>query len=157
MTGPDLFCPRCEEAPDYCLCPHADIPGDFDPGPVPPGGDDGAAVLDQVHGTLTCYVMFPSAEAGWAVTLFAAATWAMPYLEFAARLVIKSPVKRCGKSRLFDVLGLLVRYPLMTSDISAAALVRSVPSAEDDRAVTVMLDEADTTFGRALKGDEKAG
>ena len=85
MTGPDPFCPRCQEAQDYCRCPPADIPGDFDPGPVPPGDDDGAAVLDQAHGTLTCYVMFPSAEAGWAVTLFAAATWVMPYLEFAAR------------------------------------------------------------------------
>jgi hypothetical protein len=117
---------------------------------------DGAAVLDEVCETLTRYVVFPSDEAGWAVTLYAAATWAMPYLEFAARLVIKSPVKRCGKSRLLDVLGLLVQYPLMTSDISAAALVRSVPAYEDGRAVTIMLDEADTTFGKALKGDEKA-
>ena len=39
--------------------------------------------------------------------------------------------------------------PLLTSDISAAALVRSI-DAEDDPP-TLMLDEADTTFGKALK------
>jgi hypothetical protein len=153
MTGRE--CPNCAAVLDpdgSCFV----CGGIGDPGPVPLSEAGGADVLDQACGTLTRYVVFPSAEAGWAVTLFAAATWAMPCLEFAARLVIKSPVKRCGKSRLLDVLGLLVQHPLMTSDISAAALVRSVPSADDGSAVTVMLDEADTTFGKALKGDEKA-
>ena len=61
-------------------------------------------------------------------------------------------MKRCGKSRLLDVLAQLVRRPLLTSDISAAALVRSI---DPDDPPTLMLDEADATFG-ALKGDEKA-
>jgi hypothetical protein len=113
----------------------------------------GAETLDLVHGTLTRYVVFPCPQAADAVTLYAAATHAMPELEFAARLVLKSPVKRCGKSRLMDVLGQLMHKPLITSDISAAALVRSV--SEDDPP-TIMLDEADAIFGKALKGDEKA-
>jgi hypothetical protein len=71
----------------------------------------------------------------------------------ASRLVIKSPVKRCGKSRLLDVLAQLVRNPLATADISAAALVRSVTEKDPP---TIMLDEADAIFGKALKGDEKA-
>jgi hypothetical protein len=50
------------------------------------------------------------------------------------------------------VLAQLVRRPLLTSDISAAALVRSIST---DDPPTLMLDEADATFG-ALKGDEKA-
>jgi hypothetical protein len=74
-------------------------------------------------------------------------------LEFASRLVIKSPVKRCGKSRLLDVLAQLVRKPLATADISAAALVQSVTEKDPP---TIMLDEADAIFGKALKGDEKA-
>jgi hypothetical protein len=113
----------------------------------------GAETLDLVHYTLTRYVVFPSPEAAVAVALYAAATHAMPRLEFAPRLVIKSPEKRCGKSRLLDVLGQLVARPLTTSDISAAALVRSIP---DDEPPTILLDEADATFGKALKGDEKA-
>jgi hypothetical protein len=114
---------------------------------------DGAAVLAEVHATLVRYVVFPSPEAADAATLYAAATHAMPKLEFASRLVIKSPVKRCGKSRLLDVLAQLVHNPLTTADISAAALVRSIP---DDQPPTIMLDEADAIFGKALKGDEKA-
>jgi hypothetical protein len=114
---------------------------------------DGTGVLGEVHATLTRYVVFPSPEAADAATLFAAATHAVGKLEFASRLVIRSPVKRCGKSRLLDVLGQLVRRTLTTSDISAAALVRSIGA---DDPPTIMLDEADATFGTALKGDEKA-
>ena len=113
----------------------------------------GAEVLAEVHAMLTRYVVFPTPAAADAVTLYAAATHVANELEFAARLVIKSPVKRCGKSRLLDVLAQLVRDPLATADISAAALVRSVTEQDPP---TIMLDEADAIFGKALKGDEKA-
>lgn len=56
-------------------------------------------------------------------------------------------------ARLLDVLAQLVHKPLTTADISAAALVRSIPA---DQPPTIMLDEADAIFGQALKGDEKA-
>src|SRR5260221_1434232 len=42
---------------------------------------------------------------------------------------------------------------LLTANISAASLVLSI--SEDDPP-TIMLDEADTTFGAALKGDERS-
>ena len=113
----------------------------------------GAQTLDLAHATLTRYVVFPCPEAADAATLYAAATHAMPELEFAARLVLKSPAKRCGKSRLLDVLGSLVAVPLLTANISAAALVRSIGK---DSPPTLLLDEADATFSKALKGDEKA-
>jgi hypothetical protein len=133
-------CAECANKPGACGCePLAQV--------------SGAEVLDAVHAELTRYVVFPCPEAADAVTLYAAATHAAPHLEFAARLVIKSPVKRCGKSRLQDVLGPLVCRPLLTSDISAAALVRSISV---NSPPTIMLDEADTTFGKALKNDEKA-
>ncbi len=114
---------------------------------------DGAEVLDAVLAILRRYVAFPCFEAAVAATLYAAATHVADELEFASRLVIKSPVKRCGKSRLLDVLAQLVRNPLATADISAAALVRSVTRQDPP---TIMLDEADAIFGKALKGDEKA-
>nr|WP_300610603.1 DUF3631 domain-containing protein [Trebonia sp.] len=104
----------------------------------------GALVLDEVRAVLTRYVVFPAPEAADAVTLYAAATHIASELEFAARLVIKSPVKRCGKSRLIDGLAQLVRNPLATADISAAALVRS---ASEQDPPTIMLDEADAIFG----------
>jgi hypothetical protein len=60
-------------------------------------------------------------------------------------LAIKSPVKRCGKSRLLDLLEALCHNPLLTVNISVAALVRSI--GEDDPA-TVLVDETDTVFGK---------
>ncbi|MGO9079559.1 MAG: DUF3631 domain-containing protein [Streptosporangiaceae bacterium] len=114
---------------------------------------DGAAVLDEVHGSLTKYLVFPSEAAAYAVTLYAAATHAAAELEFATRLVIKSPVRRCGKSRLLDVLAGLVHRPLITANMSAASFVRAINPADPP---VSMLDEMDTIFGRALKGDEKA-
>jgi curved DNA-binding protein CbpA len=114
---------------------------------------DGAALLDEVRGTAAEYVVFPTEAAADAVTLYAAATHAASRLECAPRLVIRSPVKRCGKSRLLDVLSQLVADPLLTVDISAAALVHSLDPFDPP---TVILDEADAIFGRALRGDEKA-
>jgi hypothetical protein len=114
---------------------------------------DGAALLNEAHETLTRYVIFPSPEAADAAALFAATTHAAHEFEFATRLVIRSPVKRCGKSRLEDVLAGLVQCPLLTANISAASLVHSI---DPDNPPVIMLDEADTIFGKALKGDEKA-
>ena len=67
---------------------------------IPRGEDlDGAALLDEVHAAYTRYVIFPSPEAADAVTLYTAATHAQTAWEHASRLVIKSPIKRCGKTR----------------------------------------------------------
>lgn len=114
---------------------------------------DGAEVLDLVHKTLKAYVVFPSAEAADAVTLYAAVTHAVTELDVAPRLVVKSPEKRCGKSRLLDVLVSLVRTPLPTANVSAAGLAWSIT---DDDPPTIVLDEADATFGQALRNDDKA-
>jgi Protein of unknown function (DUF3631) len=112
-----------------------------------------AELLDQVANALRWWMKFPCTEAADAAALYVAASWCAPSLTFAPRLRVKSPQKQCGKTRLMELLGHLVRNPMMTSNISAAALVRSIT--EDDPP-TIMLDEADATFGRGLKGDERA-
>src|SRR6266567_2126387 len=81
-----------------------------------------AELLDQVCGALRWWVKFPSPEAADAVTLYVAATYAAPRLQFASRLRVKSPQKRCGKSRLLELLSHLVYQPLKTVKISAPAL-----------------------------------
>jgi hypothetical protein len=75
------------------------------PAPVPPipGAPNGAGLLEGLHGALTRYVIFPSPQAADAVTLWTAATHAQPAWEHAPRLAVVSPLKRCGKSRLLDV------------------------------------------------------
>lgn len=106
-------------------------------------GECGADVLDAVREVLTRFVVLPSSAATDAVTLWIAATHAVDHIEHATRLVIKSPEKRCGKTRLLDVLEGTVRAPIATVSASVAALFRLI--GEQQR--TILLDEADTVFG----------
>ena len=103
----------------------------------------GARLLDELHQALTRYVVLPSPEAVNAVVLWTAATHAAPAWNCAPRLDITSPVKRCGKSRLLDIIEATCYHPLLTVNISPAALVRSIGSDPP----TLLLDEADTVFG----------
>ena len=105
----------------------------------------GAELLGQLHDALTRYVILPSPEATDATVLWIAATHAQPAWEHATRLVITAPEKRCGKSRLLDVIEATCHKPLITVNVSPAALVRSIGETDPP---TLLLDEADTVFGR---------
>jgi len=108
------------------------------------GSDGGAALLDDLNETIKTYVVLPSAEAADAVTLWIAATHALPAFQHATRLAISSPEKRCGKSRLLDIVAGTCHKPLMTANASTAAVVRSIG---DENPPTLLIDEADTIFG----------
>jgi hypothetical protein len=127
---------------------------DDDGNPLPDGLDlDGAALLDEVHRSYIRYVIFPSPEAADAVALYTGATHAQRAWEHASRLVIKSPIKRCGKTRLQEVARELVHNPLPTTNISPAALARSI---NEDDPPTLILDEADTVWGKKEQRSEGA-
>jgi hypothetical protein len=112
--------------------------------PEPLPDEDGASLLDELRAVLVKYVVFPSPASADAVTLWVAATHAQKAWNCATRLVIKAPEKRCGKSRLLDIIEGTCHNPLMTVNISAAALVRSIGI----NPPTLLLDEADTVFGK---------
>ncbi|MDP9798314.1 hypothetical protein J2S43_006826 [Catenuloplanes nepalensis] len=105
---------------------------------------DGAALLDRLHAALTRYVVLPSPEATDAVVLWIAAAHAQPAWAHAPRLVIRAPEKRCGKSRLLDIVEGTTHNPLITVNASTAAVYRSIGS---DDPPTLLVDEADTIFG----------
>jgi hypothetical protein len=111
----------------------------------------GAAILDDVAAVLDRYLVMPSPEARDAVVLWIVATHGQAAWEHASRLVVSSPQKRCGKTRLLEVLVRLAHNPLPTSNISAAALVRSILA---DDSTTLILDEADAIFKR--RGGERS-
>ncbi len=113
---------------------------------------DGAELLAELHDALTRYVILPSPEATDAVALWIAATHGQPAWERATRLDVTSREKRCGKSRLLDIIEATCHDPLITVNISAAALARSI----GDDPPSLLLDEADTVFGKGIKGDDKA-
>ncbi len=113
----------------------------------------GAELLDAVYKALKKYVIFPSESAAIAVTLWVAATHALPAWQHATRLVIRSPQKRCGKSRLLDIVMLLSFNPLMSSDMSTAVIYRSIGD-NDANTPTLLIDEADALFGTKIKAEQ---
>ncbi|WP_338602623.1 DUF3631 domain-containing protein [Saccharopolyspora sp. SCSIO 74807] len=110
----------------------------------------GDALLDELHDALTRYVILPSTHATNAVVLWIAATHAQPAWAHAPRLVIRAPEKRCGKSRLLDVVEATSHDPFLTVNASTAAVYRSIT----DDPPTMLVDEADTIFGTNAEANE---
>ena len=70
--------------------------------------------------------------------------------EVAPRLLINSPVPECGKTVLLGVVGRVVPRPEISSNISPAALFRTIEQIHP----TVLVDEADTFV---VENDELRG
>ena len=81
-------------------------------------------------------------------------THALEAADFTPYLDINSAVLRSGKTRLLEVLRLVVRNPWFTARVTASALVRKI----DHDQPTLLLDESDTAFqtrsdyGETLRG-----
>lgn len=110
---------------------------------VDPEKASGAALLDMLHEAIGCYVVLEE-QARVGVTLWIATTHALPAFDFAPRLAIVSPQKRCGKTRLLDVIEHTAHNPLATSNATVAALFRSIGGGHPP---CLIFDEADTVFG----------
>jgi hypothetical protein len=102
-----------------------------------------AAVLDQVHAACTRFVVYPSLEHADAVTLYIAATHAQDVWEHATRILLTSPVRRCGKTRTLEVMRELAHNVIVAANASVAVLVHSIDESDPP---TIILDEADTIF-----------
>jgi hypothetical protein len=84
-----------------------------------------ANCLDDAVRFLTRFVRFPDPQhQPVAVALWVAHTYAIDAAEYTPYMQITGPEKRCGKSRLLEVLDSLVKGPIYTSSISPAALFR---------------------------------
>jgi hypothetical protein len=118
--------------------------------PIPaPQVVDGARLLAELRAAFTRYVVLPSPQAADAVALWTAATHAQPAWEHAPRLAVVSPLKRCGKSRLLDVVAETCHAPLITVNATIAAVVRSIGADPP----TLLVDEADTLWGTRKQAD----
>lgn len=101
--------------------------------------------LDASQRAIRRYCVLPNAAAYDAVTLWAAASHIVPALDVAPRLVIRSAEKRSGKTRLLEVLSLLVNAPVRFADVSVPYLFRRIEKA-GEAPPTLLLDEADAIF-----------
>jgi hypothetical protein len=111
-----------------------------------------ASLLDDVSAFVRRFVVLDDDQA-IAVTLWAAHTHVFEAFGCTPYLAISSSEKRSGKTRLLEVLELLVREPLPTANISDAALFRVI----DARQPTLLVDEVDAIFGKKSPRDELRG
>jgi hypothetical protein len=111
-----------------------------------------AALLDEVRAFVRRFVVLNEAQLD-AVVLWAAHTHAFDAFNCTPYKAISSPEKRSGKTRLLEVLEVLVREPLPTANISDAALFRVI----DARQPTLLVDEVDAIFGKKSPRDELRG
>ncbi len=101
------------------------------------------ALLRAVVDVVRRYVVLPGDEERDALALFVAHTYAIDGAHATPYLLIKSPEKRSGKTRLQEVLELLVCRPWRVTAASEAAMYRKIAG---DRP-TLLLDEIDAIFG----------
>lgn len=89
-----------------------------------------------------------------AITLWVVMTYVVVAFEVVGYLSIRSAEKRSGKTRLLDVLAVLVYRPMLAADMTPAVLFRVV----DEMRPTVLFDEVDVIFGgKGERADELRG
>ncbi len=110
----------------------------------------GAEILDSVMGFIRRFVSLTESQARVA-SLWVAHTHAMETAEFTPYLDINSAEKESGKTRLLEVLKVLVANPWGTENASAPAMVRKIhggfETGKPVKPVTVLFDERDSQAG----------
>jgi putative DNA primase/helicase len=110
------------------------------PEPEPwPDPVDGAALLNALSEAVGKHVVMEKSASHigspWVVH-----TYLLDVFLITPRLAITSPVRRCGKTTLLDVLARLVYRPLPAANVSAAAVFRVI----EGHRPCLLIDEADT-------------
>jgi hypothetical protein len=101
------------------------------------------ALLERIGAFVARFVVLPSVEAGTALALFTLHTWAIEAAQATPYMVVVSAEKSSGKTRLLEVVALVVREPWHAASTTEAALFRKIEQAEP----TLLLDEIDAIFG----------
>jgi putative DNA primase/helicase len=100
---------------------------------------DGDKLLSSIKGELLKYVILPGGVAE-PITAWCVLTYCYDAFRILPMLGIVSPVKRCGKTTLLEVLQGLTNKGLTASNISPAAVFRTIEKYQP----TLLVDEADT-------------
>jgi len=103
---------------------------------------DAVNLVDDLMQLIRRFVVLDD-DACLATALWVIHTHAFGAADATPYLSIGSPQPRCGKSRLLEILDLVVAKPWMVSGTSSAALIRKV----NGSAPTLLLDEVDALLG----------
>ena len=100
---------------------------------------DPARLLTDIARTIRRFIICTD-EIANAVALWTAMSWFMDVVQVAPLAVITAPEKRCGKTLLLNILGKLSARSITASNISPAALFRTIEKWKP----TLLIDEADS-------------
>lgn len=124
-----------------------------DPEPWP-NQVEGAALLNEIKDALGRFVILPR-DAAVAIALWILHAHALKAFSLSPILAVLSPTMRCGKSTLLTLLAALLPRSLSTSNITPAALFRSLERFKP----CLLVDEGDTflTLSEELRGILNSG
>jgi hypothetical protein len=114
----------------------------------------GAELLDALAIFIRRHLFLPDGTPD-ALAVWVVHTYCFTRFRHTPRVALTSPEKRCGKTTVLEVLEVLVASPLSTSNITSAALFRTIELAKP----TLLIDEADSFLGDNddLRGAINAG
>lgn len=109
----------------------------------------GPEILDDVRTFISRFCVFPDSRVLAAVTLWVGHAHMIKHFHTTPRLVLSSPEAGSGKTRVLEVLELLVPEPLLSISASPAAVFRTL----SQRQVTLLFDEVDSIWSGRGKDD----
>jgi len=112
----------------------------------------GVSLLDALSKYISRFVSLSQSQADLCA-LWVIHTHATDAADFTPYLDINSPVLRSGKTKLLEVLRLLVAKPWFTGRVTGAALVRKT----EQEHPTLLLDESDTAFNQGDYSEKLRG
>ena len=107
------------------------------------------ALLDEVRTFIGRFCVFPDEHALAAVSLWAVHAHMIRNFHTTPRLMLSSPEAGSGKTRVLEVLDLLVPESMFSLSASPAAIFRTLA----DRQITLLFDEVDAIFSKKGKDD----
>jgi hypothetical protein len=110
---------------------------------------DGSALLADTRAFISRFCVFPDEHCLTAVTLWAAHTHLVGQFHTTPRLVVTSPEVGSGKTRVLEVLHLLVPESLFTLNASPAAVFRTLAQKQ----ITLLFDEVDAIWSKRGQDD----
>ena len=103
---------------------------------------DGQQLFDEIVSAIDRHVVLQPGQPA-AVALWIMMSWLFERFKILPQLLLSSPVKRCGKTTLLELISYIVNRPLAAANLTSAAVFRSIEMYRP----TLVIDEADTFLG----------
>lgn len=112
---------------------------------------DGATILDRVEAFIRPYLALPSVHALVVIVLWTAHTYAAKEFYVTPRLILDSAEAGSGKTRVLELMALLVYKPELLLSPTTAAIFRML--FDEEEPISLLFDETDAIFNAKTMGN----